>query len=164
MKTVSTPSQLQPSTIRDKLWPPKQQLLQLQVCIIISCMGVNRYAIVDPGAPPGNARSTMSTATTITLMWDELNCVDRNGVITGYVVQYGITAFNTSMNVTGTSASDRTFTASGLVPLTTYMFRIAAANSDGVGPYSSVESLATTFPTGIDFEPVSCLSQFICRC
>ena len=93
--------------------------------------------------------STMSTATTITLTWDELNCEDRNGVITGYMVQYGITTFNTSVNITGTSASDRTITASGLVPLTTYMFRIAAVNSDEVGPYSDTESFDTNFPTGI---------------
>ena len=91
----------------------------------------------------------MSTATTIILTWDELNCVDRNGVITGYVIQYGITTFNTSVNVTGTSASDRTFTASGLVPLTTYMFRITAVNSDGVGPYSNELNLSASFPTGI---------------
>ena len=90
----------------------------------------------------------MSTATTITLTWDEINCVDRNGVITGYMVHYGITTFNTSLNVTGTSASDRTFTASGLVPLTTYMFRIAAVNSDGVGPYSGPNSFNTSFPRG----------------
>ena len=90
--------------------------------------------------------------------------MDRNGEITGYRIQYGITTFSTTGNITGTSASDRNFSASGLVPLTTYMFRIAAVNSDGVGPYSIVESLATTFPTGIDIEPVSCLSQLICRC
>ena len=87
----------------------------------------------------------MSTATTITLTWDKLNCVDRNGAITGYMVQYGITTFNISVNVTGTSAS---VTASGLVPLTTYMFRIAAVNSDGVGPYSGRHSLNTLFPSG----------------
>ena len=75
--------------------------------------------------------------------------MDRNGEITGYRIQYGTTTSSTPVNVTGTSASDRTFTASGLVPLTTYMFRIAAANSDGVGLYSNVESFNTTFPTGI---------------
>ena len=74
--------------------------------------------------------------------------MDRNGEITGYRIQYGITTLSTTVNITGTSASDRIFTASGLVPLTTYMFRIAAVNSDGVGPYSSVDNFNTTFPTG----------------
>ena len=99
------------------------------------------------GVLPGNIMST-SNSTSITVMWDRLSCVDRNGEIIGYRIQYGITTLSTTVNITGTSASDRNFTASGLVPLTTYMFRIAAVNSDGVGPYSSVERIATTFPTG----------------
>ena len=74
--------------------------------------------------------------------------MDRNGVINGYSVQYGVTTTDSIEMLSGTAASDRTFTASGLVPLTTYMFRIAAVNSDGVGPYSSVDSFNTTFPTG----------------
>ena len=104
--------------------------------------------MLGPAGFPENLHSTLSTATTITLTWDEINCVDRNGVVTGYMVQYGITTFNTLLNVTGTSASDRTFTASGLVPLTTYMFRIAAVNSDGVGPYNVSHSFHTLFPSG----------------
>ena len=50
--------------------------------------------------------------------------------------------------ITGISASNGIFTASGLVPLTSYMFRIAAVNNDGVGPYSNTENLDTIFPTG----------------
>ena len=99
------------------------------------------------GVPPGNIKSNL-TSTSITVMWDRLSCVDRNGQITGYRIQYSITTLSTTVNITGTSASDRNFTASELVPLTTYMFRLAAVNSDGVGPYSSVERIATTFPTG----------------
>ena len=70
--------------------------------------------------------------------------MDRNGEITGYRILYGTTTpLDQTEMITGTSASDRTFTASGLVPLTTYMFRIAAVNSIGVGPYSEVESTTT---------------------
>ena len=91
-----------------------------------------------------NITSTDSTATIITLKWDGLSCEDRNGEITGYRIQYGITDPDTN---NGTS-SYRTFTASGLVPLTTYMFRIAAVNSDGVGPYSAIQDFDTSFPQG----------------
>ena len=103
---------------------------------------------LGPGVFPGNIMST-STSTSITVMWDRLSCVDRNGEITGYRILYGTTTpLDQTEMITGTAASDRTFTASGLVPLTTYMFRIAAVNSDGVGPYSDPESLDTIFPTG----------------
>ena len=75
--------------------------------------------------------------------------MDRNGEITGYRILYGTTTpLDQTEMITGTSSSDRTFTASGLVPLTTYMFRIAAVNSDGVGSYSGQHSLDTSFPTG----------------
>ena len=103
---------------------------------------------IGPAGFPGNLNSTLSTATTITLTWDQLNCVDHNGVITGYRIQYGIITTDNLMMVTGAAASDRTFTASRLVPLTTYMFRIAAVNSDGVGPYSAQHSFNTSFPQG----------------
>ena len=97
-----------------------------------------------PGVAPGNVMLNTSTSTSITVMWDRLSCVDRNGEITGYRILYG----TTTEIITGTSASDRTFTASGLVPVTTYMFRIAAVNSDGVGPYSNEDNFDTSFPTG----------------
>ena len=68
----------------------------------------------------------------------------RNGDITGYSIQYGATTLNTTNTVSGTSNNSRIFTASGLIPLTTYMFRIAAVNSNGTGPYSSVVSIQTS--------------------
>ena len=101
-----------------------------------------------PAGIPTGIRSTTLNSTSITVMWDRLSCVDRNGEIIGFRIQYGITTLSTTGNITGISVSDRTFTASGLVPLTTYMFRIAAVNSDGVGPYSNTESLDTIYPTG----------------
>ena len=100
-----------------------------------------------PGGSPRNFTSTGSTSTSITLSWDRVLCEDRNGEITGYSIQYGITSFDTTMTVTGTSPSDRTFTASRLVPLTTYMFRIAAVNSHGEGPYRNGK-FSTAFPEG----------------
>ena len=103
---------------------------------------------LGPSGSPENLISTGSNSTSITLTWDRLSCEDRNGEITGYRIQYGISAFNTTMMITGTSPSDRTFTASGLVPLTTYMFRIAAVNSHGLGPDNATENFSTSFPLG----------------
>ena len=148
MKTVSTPLRLEPSTVRGLLKILPQQPLQHQVRIMVmGAIYMLHFAcmISGPGVSPGNIMLT----STSTVMWDRLSCVDRNGEITGYRIQYGITTLSTTVNIIGKSASDRTFTASGLVPLTTYMFRIAAVNSDGVGLYSNLERFNTTFPTGI---------------
>ena len=81
-----------------------------------------------------NLRSTGATLNSITVTWDELNCVDRNGELTGYRIEYGTTTFDNMERVTGTS-----FTATGLFPLTTYMFRVAAVNGF-IGTYSSLST------------------------
>ena len=50
--------------------------------------------------------------------------------------------------VSGTSDSDRMFTASGLIPRTSYTFEVAAVSSEGTGPFSTgttVETLKGTF-------------------
>ena len=73
------------------------------------------------------------------MTWDRIPCVHRNGDITGYSIQHGATAFDNMATVTGTTDEMRTFEASGLEPLTTYMFRVAAVNSNGTGPYSATE-------------------------
>ena len=87
--------------------------------------------------------STTGAAFNITVTWDELSCVDRNGELTGYRIEYGTTTFDNMETVAVAS-----FTATGLCPLTTYMFRVAAVNSNGTGPYSTTVNSTTSFPPG----------------
>ena len=77
------------------------------------------------------------TSSSITLEWEPLNCIDENGIITGYSVQYGVLGSGivngTSVagdNVTGTTLSD-------LVSSTNYLIEVAAMNAAGVGPYEA---------------------------
>ena len=86
-------------------------------------------------------RSTGATFSSITLTWDVLSCVDHNGALTGYRIQYGTTTFNNMEIVTGTS-----FTATGLNSDTTYMFRVAAVNGNGSGPHSTTVNERTLPP------------------
>ena len=79
-----------------------------------------------------NLTNTSVTFTNITLTWDELSCVNRNGALTGYRIEYGTTTFNNMETVTGTS-----FIATSLCPHTAYMFRVAAVNGNGIGSYST---------------------------
>ena len=65
----------------------------------------------------------------------QIDCIERNGVITNYTVVFqeqGVGVIHGEVNV-----MDRTFTASGLIPHTNYMFRVAGVNSNGTGPYSN---------------------------
>lgn len=88
-----------------------------------------------------NVRSTGATFSSITLSWDELDCVNRNGEITGYLIEY-------NFETTYTNTTRPFFTNTGLSPETTYSFRVAAVNSNGTGtPSTSIN--ATTLPSGI---------------
>ena len=93
-----------------------------------------------PSAAPTSVRESGVTSSTITVQWGPVDCIDRNGVITGYSVRYG---------VQGTAEGDRTvkmatgdssggmYTISGLSAATVYTVEVAAVNSAGTGVYSS---------------------------
>ena len=96
-----------------------------------------------------NLQSTGATSRSITLTWDELSCVDHNGILIGYRIEYGTMMFDSMEIATGTS-----ITVNGLLPLTTYMFRVAAVNGNGTSPYGSTinsqTSVLTVLTAGID--------------
>ena len=93
-----------------------------------------------PSAAPTSVRESGVTSSSITVQWGAVDCIHRNGDITGYSVRYG---------VQGTAEGDRTvkmatgdssggmYTISGLSPATVYTVEVAAVNSVGTGVYSS---------------------------
>ena len=89
------------------------------------------------------------TSSSITVQWGRVSCIDRNSEITGYTVRYGQTGSTTTVmeSVSGTSDSDRMFTASGLIALTNYTFEVAAVSSDGTGPFSTGTVVKTSGST-----------------
>ena len=62
-----------------------------------------------------------------------MSCLDRNGEITGYIVQ----AMRNGMVEGTANVGARQATISGLSPSTTYTVQVAAVNGAGTGPYSS---------------------------
>ena len=66
---------------------------------------------------------------------------DQNGVIISYVVN--VTAVETGMDFELTS-SGTTLVADGLRPFTTYICRIAARTTVGVGPFSIAITAVTS--------------------
>ena len=73
------------------------------------------------------------------MSWTQISCIERNGPITNYTVEFqevgGALIPGVVMN--------RTFTASGLTPYTNYTFRVAGVNDNGTGPFSNVTSILT---------------------
>ena len=80
-----------------------------------------------------------TTPRTATVTWNAIECIDRNGIITDYMVQFqqegGV---DVAERVVG-----RTYTVSGLTPATRYTFRVAGVNSGGTGPFSPTTVVTT---------------------
>ena len=76
--------------------------------------------------------------TSITIEWNELNCTDRNGDITGYRVRYGPTSTPSQRQIANISdPGRRMFTVDRKFITLSYDFEVAAVNVNGTGPYST---------------------------
>ena len=90
-----------------------------------------------PSATPTSVRVSEVTSSTVTVQWGAVDCIHRNGYITGYSVRYGILGYGSNQTeiVTGGDATETII--SGLMQSTTHTVQVAASNSGGTGPYSS---------------------------
>ena len=75
-------------------------------------------------------------STAIKLLWKEVNCTQRNGNITGYIVQYSIDGgTNSTVNVIGATNTELVIsicrTRQHFI-----LFSVAAVNSKGIGVFS----------------------------
>ena len=84
----------------------------------------------------------------ITIQWDEVNCADRNGDITGYEVRHGLSSTAASERSI-TNSTTRMFSINRLLIRSTYSFEVAAVAGGCTGPYSSVLNVTTPVPTGM---------------
>ena len=94
-------------------------------------------------APTGFPSTVMDTTTPRTAMvtWNAIDCIDQNGIITNYVVQFQDGGASVAGGVV--DVNDRAYTVSGLTPATPYTFRVAGVNSGGTGPFSPATVVTT---------------------
>ena len=86
-----------------------------------------------PSGAPGPITLITVTPNSATVQWGEVPCLQRNGETTDYTV----TVTNSGGMVEGTASVDvdaRQATISGLTPSTQYTVSVAAVNSAGTGP------------------------------
>ena len=84
-----------------------------------------------------------TTPSTAMVTWNAIECIDQNGIIINYMVQFqeqdgGASVAGGVVNVIG-----RTYTVSGLTPATAYTFRVAGVTSGGIGPFSPARVVTT---------------------
>ena len=86
------------------------------------------------------------TSSSITVQWGAVDCIHRNGDITGYSVRYGEVGSaegDRSVEMVSGDSSGGMYDISGLAPATAYTVEVAAVNSAGPGEYSDTFSAET---------------------
>ena len=98
-----------------------------------------------PAAAPRDLVSTTVLSTSITVGWNTVACIERNGVIENYIVRFGPESGmqNESTVQSGRIGVVGTYNASGLTPFTRYSFEVAAVNSAGTGPFTATLTVDT---------------------
>ena len=96
-----------------------------------------------PSGSPTSVSAT-STSTAIDVQWGAVDCIHRNGDITGYSVRYGVQGSENreTVSVLGEGATNRRI--SGLDLSTTYTVQVAAENLAGPGMYSEPPLIVPT--------------------
>ena len=88
-----------------------------------------------PSAAPSNVRVTGATPTTVTVQWEMVPCIHRNGEITGYSVRYREMGSESTQTM---SVSEREATIQGLTSSTNYSIEVAAVTGmNHIGTYCS---------------------------
>ena len=97
---------------------------------IISCLPA-------PSAPPTAVSTSDVTFSSITVQWGVVDCIHRNGDITGYSVRYGVQESGSTETESVSGGATTEATISELTHSTTYSIAVAAVNSAGTGVYSN---------------------------
>ena len=75
------------------------------------------------------------TSSSITVQWEMVPCINRNGDIAGYLVQYEQVGSGSPHTLTVSEGGILT-TIQSVMSSTNYSIQVAAENSAGTGPYS----------------------------
>ena len=102
--------------------------------ITIHVLLIQNHHLNVSSTAPGLVQSLSASSvnvTNITIQWDRVNCLDRNGETDSYRIVYYPTldpSDRSARTVAGTIDSDRMFTVTGLPPRTSYTFEAQASN------------------------------------
>ena len=76
------------------------------------------------------------SSSSIFVQWGAVDCIQRNGYIISYSVQYGVEGSGSLQTISILGIGNEVVLLS-LTPSTTYSIQVAAQTSAGSGPYSS---------------------------
>ena len=94
-----------------------------------------------PSAPPTSVSVPDVTPSSITVQWGPVDCIHRNGDITGYTVR--VRASGEAERTVSVDESVRKTTMCGLTPFTEYTVSVAVENNVDIGVYSNMITIRT---------------------
>ena len=103
------------------------------------------YHSTVPSSPPQNVMATSVNPASLNVSWQPPLEINRNGMITGYMIQYTRVDINVTMSVNVNSGA--THTISGLVASTQYSVMVAAVNVNGTGSFSDTVMVMSGEPS-----------------
>ena len=98
-------------------------------------MSILNLSHTAPSEPPSNVGAT-STSSTITVQWEMVPCIHRNGDMTGYSVRYTEVESGSTQTIPVSRADTLTTTIEDVMSSTNYSIEVAAVNGDLIGIYS----------------------------
>ena len=126
-----------------------------QICL--HCISSVVILLSAPSAPPEGITVSKRMVFSITVEWQAVPCIHRNGNITGYGIIYHMRDNNQKYNV---RSSETMLTIPDLQPSTTYVISVAAVNSEGIGIYGTIA--ASTLSCELYIIMQKCYSHQIC--
>ena len=97
-----------------------------------------------PSYSPTSFQVTDRHSSSITVQWGAVDCIHRNGDITGYSVRYGVQGSGSTQTESVSGGATTEATIFGLTHSTTYEIEVAAVNSAGIGVYSEPLTVETS--------------------
>ena len=98
----------------------------------------NFFGSTAPSAPPTPINASIVIPNGFTVQWGAVDCIDRNGDITGYSVRYGVQGSGNTQTRDVSGGDMMTTTIVDLMPDTSYVVEVAGVNANGVGEYDSI--------------------------
>ena len=89
-----------------------------------------------PSAPPTSVSTSNVTSSSISVQWGPVVCIDRNGDITSYSVQYVVVGNGSTQTMIASGGDSTEANITGLMSSTNYSIEVAAVNTINTGVYS----------------------------
>ena len=104
---------------------------------------MHNFIHTAPSSTPTSLSFIASTASSITIQWEPVPCMHRNGITTGYIIK--MTEYDgKGFMYNHTNGELREAKITGLEPSTQYEIQVSAVNSAGIGPFTNTSLIANT--------------------